>query len=232
MLALVSANLGVLDPLHPLPPPPAGLDILSTYYTDRPAGAGDLAGWGTVARVKEFRGGPRLASKLYKCQIQHTAFGPDAEWYMWVDACVRIHSLSFVPGLVASLGGSGLRAAFVPHPDRTTVADEYEYVLSSLRRGNQYLSSRYSIDAMEAERDYFARRHNLAGLPLWCGGLWILPASAASWRFLDAWWWTVRNRNIFDQCAISPLLVESGIEPAAFKRSIYGCEFWTRVPHV
>lgn len=226
-VALVSANLGGLDPLHPLPALPG---VRSTYYTDRTDEPVELLGWNRVIHVDAV-GGPRLASKLYKCQIYRTADAGDAEWFLWVDACVRIRSLDFVPDLIAELGGSGRRAAFVPHPDRTTVADEYAYVIDGLRRRNRYLTARYTVEAMERERDYFARRHDLGRLPLWCGGLWLLPASFESMRFLDAWWWVVRNLNIFDQCAISPLLVESGIEPVALNHSIYANEYWERVPH-
>lgn len=230
MLALVSANLGGLDPFHSLPTLPG---VLSTYYTDRDVAPNDLLGWTRVERVERVAavGGPRLAGKLYKCQIHRTPYAADAEWFLWVDGCVRLHSLDWVLPQILSLGGNGRRGVFVPHPDRPTIAAEYEYVISALRRGNPYLTSRYTVEAMESERDFFAKRHNLSRLPTWCGGLWILPASPEVERFLDAWWWTVRNMNIFDQCAISPLLVEHGIEAVPLKRSIYGCEYWTRVPH-
>lgn len=227
MIAHVSASLGGLDSIHPVPRL-AGLR--STYYTDRTDTPSALLGWNRVVKVVP-AGDVRLASKLYKCQINRTADAEDASWYLWTDGCIRIHSLDFVADLVDDLGESGRRGAFVPHPERSTVAAEYEHVLTGLRQRNRYLTARYSIEAMETERDYFARSHDLGALPLWCGGLWLLPASTEVERFLIAWWWTVRNLNVFDQCAISPLLVESGVEPVAFKRNIYGCEFWTRFPH-
>ena len=227
MIALVSANLGGLDPLHALP---ALAGVRSTYYTDRADEPIELLGWNRVVKVVPV-GGPRLASKLYKCQIHRTVDAEDVTWFLWADACLRFRSLDFVAEMARAIGTDGRRAAFVPHPSRRSPGAEFEYILQGLRAGQPYLTARYTVSEIECERDYFARRHDLWKLPLWCGGLWLLARSDRTAAFLDDWWFNVRNRCILDQAVISPLLVEHGIEPVAFKRDVYRNEYWERVAH-
>jgi len=224
VIALVSANLGGLDPALALPAHPG---IRATYYTDRPA---TLPGWDRVVQVYAV-GGPRLSAKLYKCQIQRTADAPDATWYLWADACLRFSSLDFAAGLARSIGTDGRRAAFVPHPARKSPGEEWEYVLQGVRAGHPYLAARYNVSELECERDHFARRHNIWQLPLWCGGLWMMARSERTDAFLDDWWFNVRNHCILDQAAIAPLLVEHGIQPVPIPVNIYKNQFWERVSH-
>lgn len=228
MLALVSANLGGIDPVFPLPPLSPGLRAF--YYT---GAAGRVPAevavtWTSIIPVLP-GADPRYEAKFYKCQVHRLRCTAPAEHLVWSDACMRFASLAVVDEMVHL--AAGRRAVLVPHPDRATVADEYEYVLRQIARGNRYLASRYDAGALERERDHFARRHNLARLPLWCGGFWLLPRTPEVAAFLDAWWECVNTFSIFDQCAISPLLTEAGVEVAPLHVNIFSNSYFTRVPH-
>lgn len=220
---LVSANLGGLDPIFPLPAEP-GVD--SVYFTDQ---SGPAPGWGSVVRVTP-RGNPRMEAKRYKCQINRLNEASGYDWLAWADASFRFRSIAFLP-LLAGVGTDGLRAALIPHPDRETVADEYTYILRQIGRGNPYLSSRYPTMDLLRERAYFSVRHDLSRLPLWSGGLWLFARGPRSDEFFDRWWDTVSRFSVFDQAAISPLLVETGIEPLPYNVNLYRNWAFERVHH-
>lgn len=218
---LVSASIGGIDPLRTLPPLPS--DVMAMFYTD--ARILEAArSWTRVRHVPPSLNS-RLASKWYKCQVYRTESAESATHLVWSDACIKFNSLDFIVPLLDD------RAVFVPHPDRKSVADEYAYVLRQLAQGNPYLSRRYDSEALERERTHFAARHDLERLQLWCGGLWIVPNTPQVHAFLDAWWKVINTFSIFDQAAISPLLVEYGIEVNPLGVSIYKNDLFERVSH-
>jgi hypothetical protein len=225
-IVLVSANIGGIDPVFPLPPHPG---IHAVYFTDA-APCEAEATWDRVVRVPH-SDNPRMAAKFYKCQIHRLPETRGFPWLMWSDTSARFKDLSFVPGLVQRLGRYGTRAALVPHPNRRSPAEEYQYVIDRITEGNVYLASRYTAEEMRAERDHFAKRHDLRALPLWCGGLWVFANAPRSHAFFNAWWRCVNTWAIIDQPAISPLLVEHGIRPVPIKLPLMDNRYWTRVEH-
>lgn len=226
-IALVTANMGGIDPCFAPPSLPDGLDAF--YYADRTCGQNPRT-W-TRVLIDEATQEPRLRSKFFKCQIHRLPEVQGCRWLAWADASIEFHSLNFLIDWAHIAGETGERAVFVPHPHRQTVAEEYAYVLQKLAEGNEYLSSRYSADGLEREREHFGRSHDLSKLRLWAGGLWLLPNMPRAHAFLDAWWDCVLHYTIIDQPAISPLLAEHGIEPIAFDVPLYDNQYWTRRAH-
>ncbi len=223
--ALASANLGGIDPPFDLPPSP---DLTSIYYTDGPS----PAGWSRVVRARvPAHGSARLAAKVYKCQLHRQPEVAGADLLVWADASVRVADPSFVSEFRRLVGGRDDRVAVVPHPDRRSPAEEYEYILRQLEAGNPYLRARYDERAIRRERDHFARRHDLAALGLYAGGVWGIANTPRAAGFLDAWWSTVLRFSILDQAAVPSLLEEHGIEPAPLDVPLYQNRYWTRVHH-
>lgn len=228
-IVLVTANLGGIDPTFPLPPHP-GVDAV--YFADFDVPPDVAATWDTVVRVERPENGDaRLMAKYPKCQIHKLDETAGHQYLAWADACFRFTSLAFLPELAARIGENKDKAVFIPHPDRRTVAEEYAYVLDEIARGNRYLRSRYTAEPLQREREHFAARYDLTQLPLWCGGLWMLPNSPAARSFLDAWWSVVQTFSIFDQAAITPLLANAGIEVEPLDAYLYRNPMWERLPH-
>jgi len=226
-VALVSANFGSVDPLLSLPPLPEGVQAL--YFTD---GAGVPPGWSDVgARAYTFREEARYRAKFYKCQIHRLDLTQGFDWFVWADSCLRFSDLSFIPKIIHELTFNGALGAFVPHPDRRTVAEEYEYVLRQIANGNPYLSRRYSAEDLKRERAHFAGEYDLGKLQLWCGGIWILANRPSVCAFLDDWWNCVNTFSIFDQAAMTPLLVRHAVDVVRFDVPLYKNQYWERVPH-
>jgi hypothetical protein len=228
-IVLVTANLGGIDTAFPLPRH-EGVDAV--YFADFDVPPVVAATWDTVIRVsRPAAGEARLTAKHHKCQIHKPKEIAGYRYLAWADACFRFKSLTFLPELASVIGERGTRAAFIPHPDRRTVAEEYAFILDQIVRGNRYLKSRYEVEPLERERRHFAARYDLTQLRLWCGGLWLLPNSPAAWSFLNAWWDVVKAFSIFDQTAITPLLEDAGIEVIPFDVDLYNNSLWERVRH-
>lgn len=226
MISLVTACAGGIDPALPLPAHPPG--VTSIYFRDEPLPPDVAATWSKSLPIQA-SADPRLAAKRIKCRLPFLPEVSRAERLVWADSCMEFSDLGFLLDW-ADLS-VGERAVLVPHPDRKTVAEEYEYVLGQLRARSRYLTSRYAIEPLERERDHFARSHDLSKLPLWAGGVWMFPQSYRSRLFFDSWWEVVQQFSIFDQCAISPLLVEHGIEVVSADVHLYRNAHFTRRPH-
>lgn len=223
-IALVTANMGGLDPLFALPPHP-GVDAF--YYTDRPDAV--PSGWTGSFVVGD--GNPRLLAKRFKCQAHRLAEVQGCRWLAWADASFEFRSLDFLHAWAALAGDEGACAVLVPHPDRGTVAEEYAYVLRQIAGGNKYLSSRYSAEVLRCERAHFSRTHELEKLRLWAGGMWLFANVPRTHEFLNSWWDCVLRFSILDQTSMSPLLADHGIEPVAFSGNLYDNQHWVRHPH-
>ena len=221
-IALVTANMGGIDPPFPLP---EASGVASFYYTDRPGPA--PMGWTKVPVSAPEN--PRLASKFFKCQIHRLPETARCAWLAWADASFQFHSLAFLPDWAPVIEED--RALFVPHPDRATVAEEYDYVLRQIAAGNPYLSARYTPGPLERERARFGSRYDLSALPLLSGGMWMLRRGERSDAFLDAWWACVNEFSVFDQAAIPPLLADHGIRPFRLGVNLYKNPHFTRVSH-
>lgn len=226
MIALATACMGGIDEPASLPQHP-GL-VRSVYYCDRPLLDHVAATWSSAVLVAS-DDEPRLAAKYCKCQLPRLEEVRGCGAVAWADACMEFRSLEFLEDWAWLAGDE--KAVVIPHPDRTSVAEEYEYVLAQLKRGNPYLASRYKTGPLELERDYFARRHDLSKLRLWAGGVWLFPNTSRVRYFFDAWWEIVLRFSIFDQCALSALLVEHELEPAPVSLNLYRNEYFARRPH-
>lgn len=226
MIALATACMGGIDEAAPLPQHP-GL-VRSVYYCDRSLPGHVAATWSSAVLVAP-DGDPRLAAKYRKCQLPRLGEVRGCAAFAWADACMEFRSLDFLEGWARLAGDE--KAVVIPHPDRGSVAEEYEYVLAQLKKGNPYLVSRYKVGPLELERDYFARRHDLSKLRLWAGGVWLFPNTSRVRDFFDAWWEIVLRFSTFDQCGFSVLLVEHQIAPVPVNLNLYRNEFFARRPH-
>jgi hypothetical protein len=224
-VGLVSANFGGIDAPKPLPPLPPGLE--AHYYTDRAVPA-DVARTWTSVNVGPEGINPRLRSKMYKCQVYR--FAPGADVFAWADASFSFSDLSFLTREAALLGPD--EGAFIPHPNRARVINEYHYVIGQLRAGNPYLCARYTVESFEREMAYLRRRgHRLERLRLWSGGLWLLRYGPKVVRFLDSWWKCVQDFAVMDQPAISPLLDEADVRVRALDLHLYRSPFYVHEAH-
>lgn len=122
----------------------------------------------------------RLVARWAKCH-PHVLF-PEADYSVWVDACLDVRSRHFLAEVLAQIGTGTL--AMLPHPDRTSVAQE--------------------INAADTLAKYDGNRHRemvevlaqKSGGPV--DGLWAMTFIARrhspSLRVMDRWIWAQTYR--------------------------------------
>jgi hypothetical protein len=149
----------------------------------------------------------RTIGKMVKMNI-HGHF-PDYEIIIWIDGNVTITNPSFARMMVERLETHDI--AISNHPYRGTTGEEYDYILSEIKKGNNYLASRYDPEKLKAERKIVGDDYPL----YWCGCF-------AYWNnqffhdFGKDWFEHERKHAMFDQCSFSYFAEKHGMDLNTF----------------
>lgn len=149
-VAIISANLGSYDPPNTWPEleVPRGVELTCLRLTDA----------NVPPRTKA------MTSRL-QCGIPKwfgMDFAPDADVIVWIDASCAPTPIA-VSWFLERLG----EAAVFRHPERRTIRDEYEFMVTRMARpGETYLTSRYAGEDLRGQFEMIEAR-GLAGLPLY-----------------------------------------------------------------
>lgn len=232
-IALVSASFGGIDELKPLPPHP-GVDAF--FYTDDAQGPAETAATWTRVVVPDYPRhdfNPRLRAKYFKLQIHRLDEVAGHRWLAWADGAFLFRELAFLAERAAALAElpPHRRALLIPHQERATVAEEFEFVQREMAAGNDYLVQRYAQERMSEQMADFRRRGWNTGARLWCGGFWLMENSDRMRRALDGWWDQNLRYGIMDQLSLPVVLDAHGIEPQAWPVAILHNPHFSYVPH-
>lgn len=218
-IALVAANFGAIDPIHPLPDH-SGIDAF--YYTDSPIDGGN---WKTIRpNYPRYDFDNRLRAKYFKLQIHRLSEVKNHRWLVWNDSSLRYHSdISFINAWTKRLEAlpKHQHALFIPHPDRTTISEEFLFIMERMRLGDQYLISRYAKEHMMEQIADIGEDGKL-----WCGGFWIVENTPLYHNFLNDWWDHSLKFGIMDQLPIPSLFKKHGIDPQVFPVNTYLNQYW------
>jgi hypothetical protein len=142
-IALVTAMFGGIDDLKPLPEH-SGIDAF--YYTDdagRSAASSHAAATWTRVIVPDYPRhdfNPRLRGRYFKHQIHRLDEVREHRWLVWADSTLRFDDLGFIAEKAAALSRlpARQRALVVPHPERNTISEEYQFIQGGIEAGNPY----------------------------------------------------------------------------------------------
>jgi hypothetical protein len=215
-IALVSANFGGIDEAKALPQH-SGIDAF--YYTDKSIAPAVAKTWTRIINPNypRYDFSPRLRAKYFKLQIHRLDEVRGHRWMVWSDSSLQIRDLRFLSEYAATLAllPAHQRVLLIPHPDRATVIEEFEFVSDSIAAGHAFLTTRYAHEKMAEQIEYFrARGWNLRAR-LWCGGFWMMENSEPVRRALDEWWDQNLRFGMMDQLSLPVALDIHGIEPQA-----------------
>lgn len=234
-IALVTANFGGIDDVAFLP----DHRFDSFYYTDaetkRQADPKALESWTQVLipDYPRYDFNPRLRARYFKHQIHRPAEVSSHRWLVWADSCIEFKSTEFIEHSVArlaSLPESG-RLLVIPHPDRATVLEEYEFIEDRIAAGSSYLTIRYRDEKMPEQMRYFEQQGWDTKAPLWCGTFWIVENSEFFNRIWDDWWDQNLRFGMMDQLSLPVLLAAHGATPDQLDVLLWDNEFFKRVEH-
>jgi hypothetical protein len=231
-LALVTANFGGIDDPKPLPEH-AGIDAF--YYTDAAVPEAVAQTWTRVLNPGFPRHdlGPRLRAKYFKLQIHRLDEVRAARWLVWADGSLRIHQLAFLRerALALSRLAARRRVLLIPHPDRGTVQEEYEFVRRAIAEEHPTLALRYRDERMGEQMAWYRSRGWNVEAKLWCGGFWMMENSDLVRRCLDDWWDQNLRFGMMDQISLPVILEQHGIEPEPLAIDLWRNSFFEFVGH-
>jgi hypothetical protein len=235
-IALVSANFASIDEIKVLPRDEA---IDAFHYTDEATRARSqpaaLSTWSRVLVPDYPRHdfSSRLRSRYFKHQIHRLDEVRPARWLVWADSSLQFKDTRFILDQVERLRqlSPRKRVLLVPHPNRTTIRQEYEFISTEIERGNEYLRVRYGLEKMTEQMEHFRSRGWSDAAPLFCGGFWIVENSELMNRCWDAWWDQNLRFGMMDQLSLSVVLEDLGCVPQRFEVDIFENPHFSFVAH-
>ena len=192
-LAIASANFGGIAGIKPFP---QTTSIDTYFYTDADGLLGAdpavVVSWGRVIVPDYPRHdfGPRLRGRYFKHQIHRLSEMEPYRWLAWADASLQFRDPSFLLRETERLAALAphQRVALVPHPDRNTILEEYEFIRQEIEKGNEYLRLRYANEKMTEQMNFFRNRGWSLDSRLWCGTIWVIENNDLIAQCWDAWW--------------------------------------------
>jgi len=124
------------------------------------------------------------------------------------------------------------RALVIPHPDRKTVREEYEYLSAKVQIGSIYQVERYGREKMAEQMAYYSERGWNVEAPLYCGGFWIIENSDALRRCWDDWWDQNIRFGMMDQLSLPVMLAQHRLEPQLLSVPLQNNEYFTVESHI
>lgn len=187
-IAIVTANLGGIDEVLPIPRQSIECDFFHYNESNLPWPLTNLDN--------------RLKAKYIKLRTHRVLPGYDA--YIWIDGRVEIVSPYFAEEKIKEL--HGYQMAIFKHRLRNNPFEELQYILDQIRKGNGYFINRYAQQPMLEEYVFCEQEKMPADFPLfWCG-LFSRRNNAVMNSFFDEWWNKCIEFSTFDQALFSYLV--------------------------
>lgn len=217
-LCLVSANFGGIDSLKELP---SSNWIDSYYYTDVMLDDESLdsnfRGWTKIIKPNypRYDFTPRLRAKYFKCQCNRLDESGPYRWIAWCDSSFKVKDSGPIVYWANQLRARSPRdrIAFVPHPDRTTVEQEFRFVRDLLAADNEYMAARYRDEKVQEQVDYYISRRWDLNVSLYNGGFFIAEQNEFTSKFFDDWWDQNIRYGVMDQISLSMMLSKNRMKP-------------------
>jgi hypothetical protein len=218
-IALVTANFDGIDDIKVLP---LHKDVDAFYYTDertlKRADKQAVASWTAVVVPNYPRHdfNSRLRSRYFKHQIHRLDEVQQHQWLTWADGSLQMHALDFMVEAVAQLRplAPNARMLVVPHPERRTVREEYDYIQGKILQGSKYHRIRYGHEKMTEQMAHYQERGWDVDAPgLWCGTFWVVENSELFRRCWNDWWDQNIRFGMMDQLSLPVVLRQHGCTP-------------------
>lgn len=143
--------------------------------------------------------GSRLRSKYIKIQMHK--FLPEYDIYIWIDGRCEILSKDFVKEMLIRLGKNDI--AMFKHKERKNVYDEIDFILSKIKIGNRYLTTRYANQSLDKEKQFYIDNGLPEDFQLYGSGIFIRKNNKKVNVAFDEWWMRSIEFSYFDQAMFS-----------------------------
>jgi hypothetical protein len=233
-IALVIANFGSADDVRPLLELDPAIDAF--YYTDRsPTDRRIIESYTQIIKPNYPRHDfdSRLRSRYFKHQIHRLDEVQGYNWLAWADSSLFFYETEFIADWVQELEKKPKRdrILLIPHPQRQTVAQEFEFITEQIASGNEYLRKRYANEKMAEQMAWFESRRLATDAPLYCGGFWIVENNGFFHRILDDWWNQNLRFGLMDQLSLGVLLAFYDVSPSKLEVEIFNNRHFCFIAH-
>ena len=210
-VAVISANIGGFDTEKPIPKQTVEFDRY--YYTDK------------NLPVPMHTQDARMKAKLMKI-VPHL-YLPNYDVYVWLDGNIQVKSERFIETILQALDGKDISIS--NHPFRSDIYHEAAFICDEIKKGNKYLSTRYSIDSVKREMEDISQ--DLEGL-YWCGCFARVNSRLVNIAFEEWFMQNILYTN-FDQLSFVKVVNGVGLKLGIFDfGSFYGNDYYELKHHL
>lgn len=169
--------------------------------------------------AKTFEGMNHRTRALYFKSQAHAVI--DADYIIYVDGKVQVLSRDFNAHIMDALRGNLF--AMLKHGERTCIYEEVDYIEDQIKKGSQYLATRYANRPLRNEVEYYRREGYPANNGLNDCSIFAYKVEPYICRRLDEWWDMIKDNKTFDQTAIQYVMWRSNVKiaPIVFKDGMY-----------
>jgi hypothetical protein len=192
-IAVLSANVGGIDEVKPLPVQSVSCDYFLYTENNLPFPLHNLDN--------------RLKGKY--CKINTHRF-LDHDIFIWLDGRVEITSPDFVKIMVDQLKDHEVAISY--HPFRNNPYEEIAWIQMMMEHGNKYLLSRYATEPFNEEVAFYNKEGLPKDYPLYqCGIFARRNNERVNWIFRD-WWLMCLEYSNFDQSQFSYVMWKNKVK--------------------
>ena len=200
----VSAHFGGPVPWHFNISSPS-IDISTAYYTDSNTPSRHLAMH------------PRLKSKIPKMLEWRFV---ESDWYVWIDSSLKLKdNFQDLPAQILKVAGKN-PLVFFRHTSGTSIRDEAQRVLVSMKNNHDYLIKRYTGEPIREQLIHYYGDPEFQDDQLFASGFFAYHSSAAP--MLQEWFNHTVTWSLQCQISLPYVLQKSGLNFSTFEGIING----------
>lgn len=169
---------------------------------------------------------PRLQYRIPK--THGWQMKPGRGIYMWLDGSFSLQRLDSLEWFMKQLGYCDM--AFFPHPDRSTIREEVDYIEKKLNEGNRYIASRYQ-NGLHREQLEEIMNTGYEDNILYHSGVFIYRNTERVQAMLKDWWYEGTRYFTCDQVALPYLMRKHGLIVRILSGPIYQNDYVSLVSH-
>ena len=150
---------------------------------------------------------PRLQAKIPK-MLGYELY-PGFDYYIWHDGNFSLNNEYSVMEFVKRCEGYDI--CFLPHPSRTTVGEEFEFMFKRLNN-NRYLLERYQNEYLQEQRQLYSKLEGFSDQPVFALGSFIYSKDMTTkqdFNIFQQWFYHNCRYSVQDQLSLPYLLLKN-----------------------
>lgn len=166
---------------------------------------------------------PRLKGKIPK--MLEWDLDEDYDFYIWVDSKITLQD-GFIEQYIKAIGDHDL--CLFNHPHRNTISEELSFMNDLMKRGDQYLISRYQGEDMDNQVAKYLSDSDFVDDKLFACTTFIYSKNLVKnkeYNLLKEWFYHNNIYSIQDQLSLPYLLTKFKTNYNTFNFNLFNCSY-------